>query len=135
MDFLHKGNTLVVTRIDRLARPVKDLQDIVGELKAKAVTLRRELKATGTKPVAIARELGVSRASVYLALKAQNAAERLVPAILRATKRNPHMPAPGRNPSERCLHYRIGHWLSFHACSIFETVRSGLRGDPVCSFA
>ena len=40
MDFLHKGNTLVVTRIDRLARPVKDLQDIVDELKAKAVTLR-----------------------------------------------------------------------------------------------
>jgi DNA invertase Pin-like site-specific DNA recombinase len=29
MDFLHKGNTLVVTRIDRLARSVKDLQDIV----------------------------------------------------------------------------------------------------------
>ena len=30
----------------------------------------RELKAAGTKPAAIARELGISRASVYLALKA-----------------------------------------------------------------
>src|SRR5215218_5988216 len=28
LDFLHEGDTLVVTRVDRLARPVKDLQDI-----------------------------------------------------------------------------------------------------------
>jgi DNA invertase Pin-like site-specific DNA recombinase len=129
MDFLHKGNTLVVTRIDRLARSVKDLQDIVHELKAKGVTLRateqpidtgtpagkafldmlgvfaefetairkerqmegiakakaagvykgrkqsvdvarvKEMRAGGTKPTIIARELGISRASVYLALK------------------------------------------------------------------
>ena len=40
LDFLHKGDTLVVTRIDRLARSVKDLQDIVHELKAKGVTLK-----------------------------------------------------------------------------------------------
>src|SRR5687768_744414 len=40
LQFLHKGNTLVVTRVDRLARSVKDLQDIVHELKAKGVTLR-----------------------------------------------------------------------------------------------
>jgi DNA invertase Pin-like site-specific DNA recombinase len=40
MDFLHAGDTLVVTRIDRLARSVKDLQDIVHELKARGVALR-----------------------------------------------------------------------------------------------
>jgi DNA invertase Pin-like site-specific DNA recombinase len=40
LDFLHKGDTLVLTRIDRLARSVKDLQDIVHELKAKDVALR-----------------------------------------------------------------------------------------------
>lgn len=33
-------DTLVVTRIDRLARLVKDLQDIVHELRAKGVTLK-----------------------------------------------------------------------------------------------
>jgi len=40
LDFLHEGDTLVVTRIDRLARSMKDLQDIVHELKQKGVSLR-----------------------------------------------------------------------------------------------
>ena len=40
LDFVHAGDTLVVTRIDRLARSLKDLQDIVHELKSKGVTLK-----------------------------------------------------------------------------------------------
>ena len=40
LDFLRQGDTLVVTRIDRLARSVKDLQDIMHELKAKGVALK-----------------------------------------------------------------------------------------------
>ena len=40
IDFLRKGDTLVVTRIDRLARSMKDLQDIVHELKGRGVSLK-----------------------------------------------------------------------------------------------
>jgi DNA invertase Pin-like site-specific DNA recombinase len=40
LDFVRSGDTLVVTRIDRLARSMKDLQDIVHKLKAKGVALR-----------------------------------------------------------------------------------------------
>jgi DNA invertase Pin-like site-specific DNA recombinase len=40
LDFLRHGDTLVVTRIDRLARSMKDLQDIVHELKGRGVTLK-----------------------------------------------------------------------------------------------
>ncbi len=40
LDFLRAGDTLVVTRVDRLARSLKDLQDIVHELEAKGVALR-----------------------------------------------------------------------------------------------
>ena len=40
LDFVQAGDTLVVTRIDRLARSMKDLQDIVHELKARGVSLR-----------------------------------------------------------------------------------------------
>jgi DNA invertase Pin-like site-specific DNA recombinase len=39
-DFMRKGDTLVVTRIDRLARSIGDLQDIVRSLKEKGVALR-----------------------------------------------------------------------------------------------
>jgi DNA invertase Pin-like site-specific DNA recombinase len=38
--FMRKGDTLMVTRIDRLARSMKDLQDIVHELKAKGIALK-----------------------------------------------------------------------------------------------
>jgi DNA invertase Pin-like site-specific DNA recombinase len=40
LDFLQPGDTLIVTRIDRLARSMKDLQDIVHELKTRRVALR-----------------------------------------------------------------------------------------------
>ncbi len=40
LDFVQPGDVLVVTRIDRLARSLKDLQDIVHELNAKGVALR-----------------------------------------------------------------------------------------------
>lgn len=40
MQFMRKGDVLTVTRVDRLARSIGDLQDIVRELKAKGVTLK-----------------------------------------------------------------------------------------------
>ena len=40
LSFIQPGDSLVVTRIDRLARSVLDLQIIVKELKEKGVTLR-----------------------------------------------------------------------------------------------
>jgi DNA invertase Pin-like site-specific DNA recombinase len=129
LDFLRPGDTLMVTRIDRLARSIGDLQDIVRAVKAKGAALkateqpidtssaagkafldmlgvfaefetnlRRErqlegiakakeagvykgrqasideaqirlLKAEGLGATAIAKRLGVGRASVYRALK------------------------------------------------------------------
>ncbi len=133
--FLRPGDTLVVTRIDRLARSMKDLQDIVHDLKERGVALRateqpidtssaagkafldmlgvfaefetylrrerqmeglaeakargvyagngrkatvdgeavRHLQAEWKRPTEIARELGISRASVYRYLDAPTA--------------------------------------------------------------
>lgn len=39
LDFIHSGETLVVTRIDRLARSLSDLQTIVTQLKSKGAHL------------------------------------------------------------------------------------------------
>jgi len=38
--FLREGDTLVVTRIDRLARSIRDLQNIVHDLKSRGIVLR-----------------------------------------------------------------------------------------------
>jgi len=127
LEFLREGDELVVTRIDRLARSVRDLQNIVFDLDKKGVVLSateqpiqtntsagkcfldmlgvfgefetnlrkerqmegiakakekgvykgrkpsvdvekvKELKATGMGASAIAKELGIGRASVYRA--------------------------------------------------------------------
>ena len=40
LDFLRKGDALVVTRIDRLARSIGDLQDIVRAVKARGASLK-----------------------------------------------------------------------------------------------
>jgi DNA invertase Pin-like site-specific DNA recombinase len=40
LDFIGKGDVLMVTRVDRLARSIGDLQDIVRTLKAKGASLR-----------------------------------------------------------------------------------------------
>jgi len=40
LDFIGRGDVLMVTRIDRLARSIGDLQDIVRTLKAKGAALR-----------------------------------------------------------------------------------------------
>ena len=40
LDFLRTGDVLMVTRIDRLARSIGDLQDIVRTVKARGAALR-----------------------------------------------------------------------------------------------
>ena len=52
LQFLRSGDTLVITRIDRLARSLKDLQDIVHELKEKGVTLKATEQPVDTSTAA-----------------------------------------------------------------------------------
>jgi DNA invertase Pin-like site-specific DNA recombinase len=64
LDFLRKGDVLMVTRIDRLARSIGDLQDIVRTVRARGASL----KAQGLGATEIAKALSIGRASVYRAL-------------------------------------------------------------------
>lgn len=49
---MHQGDTLMVTRVDRLARSIKDLQDIVYALKEKNVTLKATEQPIDTRSAA-----------------------------------------------------------------------------------
>src|ERR1700694_1928639 len=49
LDFLGAGDVLMVTRIDRLARSIGDLQDIVRAVKAKGASLKDTEQPIGTR--------------------------------------------------------------------------------------
>ncbi len=52
LDFLRPGDTLIVTRIDRLARSIKDLQDIVHALNQRGITLKATEQPVDTRTAA-----------------------------------------------------------------------------------
>jgi DNA invertase Pin-like site-specific DNA recombinase len=49
LKFVRKGDTLVVTKVDRLARSMRDLSEIVDKLRAKGAHLK-VLGTTSTRP-------------------------------------------------------------------------------------
>ena len=62
LEFLHDGDTLMVTRIDRLARSVRDLEDIVEAIRAKGAHLQATEQPIDTSTpagVAFLQMLGV----------------------------------------------------------------------------
>jgi DNA invertase Pin-like site-specific DNA recombinase len=52
LQFLRAGDTLMITRIDRLARSIGDLQDIVRALKAKGIALKATEQSIDTDTAA-----------------------------------------------------------------------------------
>jgi DNA invertase Pin-like site-specific DNA recombinase len=52
IDFMREGDTLIVTRIDRLARSIADLAAIVGLLQEKGVRLRATEQPVDTSSAA-----------------------------------------------------------------------------------
>jgi len=52
LEFVREGDTLVVTRVDRLARSMGDLQDVVRDLKSKGVALKATEQPVDTSTAA-----------------------------------------------------------------------------------
>jgi DNA invertase Pin-like site-specific DNA recombinase len=66
LDFLRKGDVLMVTRIDRLARSIGDLQDIVRAVRARGAALKATEQPIDTSTAAgkcFLDMLGCSRSS------------------------------------------------------------------------
>ncbi len=57
LDYAREGDTLVVTKLDRLARSVADLLSIVGRLEAKKVALRVQAMS-GSRPLDTGTAIG-----------------------------------------------------------------------------
>ena len=98
LDFLRAGDTLVVTRIDRLARSLKDLQDIVHELKDRGVALKATEQPVDTS--AAAGKAFLDMLGVFAEFETNLRRERQLEGIRAAKARGIYK---GRKPSINAL--------------------------------
>ena len=84
LSFLRKGDTLVITRIDRLARSVLDLQQIVAELKRKGVALKATEQPIDTSTAA--GKCFLDMLSVFAEFETNLRKERQLEGIARAKR-------------------------------------------------
>lgn len=94
LDFIRPGDELVITRIDRLARSIGDLQSIVGELNDKGVTLRATEQPIDTKSAA--GKAFLSMLGVFAEFETNLRRERQAEGIQKAKQRGVYK---GRKPS------------------------------------
>ena len=94
LDFLRSGDTLVVTRIDRLARSINDLQDIVYTLKEQGVTLKATEQPIDTRSAA--GKAFLDMLGVFAEFETNLRRERQVEGITAAKSRGVYR---GRKPS------------------------------------
>ena len=94
LDFLRRGDTLVVTRIDRLARSIKDLQDIVYTLKEQGVTLKATEQPIDTRSAA--GKAFLDMLGVFAEFETNLRRERQIEGIAAAKSRGVYR---GRKPS------------------------------------
>ena len=84
LDFIRPGDTLLVTRVDRLARSIGDLQDIVRTLKDKGARLRATEQPFDTGD--IYGELTLNLLGVFAQFETQLRRERQLEGIAKAKK-------------------------------------------------
>jgi DNA invertase Pin-like site-specific DNA recombinase len=74
LDFLRKGDVLMVTRIDRLARSIGDLQDIVRAVRAKGASLKATEQPidTSTSAGKCFLDMGVARDELKLMVRGRS---------------------------------------------------------------
>lgn len=94
LDFLREGDTLVVTRIDRLARSLADLQDIVRLLREKGADLRATEQNVDTSTAA--GKAFFDMLGVFAEFETNLRRERQMEGIARAKSRGVYK---GRKPS------------------------------------
>ena len=94
MEFLRKGDTLLVTRIDRLARSVRDLMNIVHELGERGVRVKATEQSFDTGD--IYGEMTMNLLAVFADFETKLRKERQMEGISKAKERSVYQ---GRKPT------------------------------------
>jgi len=132
LDFIRSGDELVVTRIDRLARSIADLQDIVRELRSKGAALKVLEQPIDTSSAA--GKAFLDMLGVFAEFETNLRRERQIEGIARAKTMGVYK---GRKPSidrEEVLQLSregvgasaIGRRLGIGRASVYRLVRSQL---------
>ena len=132
LDFIRKGDVLVVTRIDRLARSLSDLERIVQEIEGKGAHLRcLEQPVDTSTPAgrAFLQMLGVF-AQFETALRRERQMEGIAKAKAAGVYkgRKPSVPADtikamrdaGRSPTEIAKELKVGRTSVYRALGMVE---------------
>ena len=104
LDFIRKGDVLIVTRIDRLARSIGDLQDIVRELKAKGATLKATEQPIDTSTAA--GKAFLDMLGVFAEFETNLRRERQLEGIAAAKARGVYKGRPSTIDAEAIKHLR-----------------------------
>lgn len=94
LEFLREGDVLCVTRIDRLARSVRDLQDIVHRLKEKGVALKATEQPIDTNTTA--GKAFLDMLSVFAEFETNLRKERQMEGIKRAKEKGIYKGRPAK---------------------------------------
>jgi DNA invertase Pin-like site-specific DNA recombinase len=94
LECVREGDTVIVARIDRLARSMKDLQDIVHELKGKGVALKATEQPIDTSSAA--GKAFLDKLGVFAEFETNLRRERQLEGIAKAKQEGVYK---GRKPS------------------------------------
>lgn len=119
LDFVRKGDTLIVTRLDRLARSTQDLHNLLAQLDAKGVGFRC-LAQSGVDTTTSTGKLTLAILGAVAAFETDLRAERQAEGIAKAKAEGKYK---GRSPS---IDYKQVQKL--HGQGINPTEIAGLLG-------
>ncbi len=103
LEFIRDGDELLVTRIDRLARSISDLQDIIRTLRSKGASLKATEQPFDTGDIYGA--LTINLLGVFAEFETQLRRERQIEGIRRARAEHPER-YRGRRPTINAIEIR-----------------------------
>ena len=131
LEVAQPGDTLTVTRVDRLARSIGDLQDIVRALKAKGVALRATEQPIDTSTAA--GKAFLDMLGVFAEFETNLRRERQLEGVAAAKVRGVYKGRPAKLPADRVRDLKdqgfgateIAGKLGMARASVYRLLRTG----------